>query len=62
MPESSKPKEESKATPEPLTLAAAAKLVKKDLKDCLAFKDYGDVVIVVTVDGQKLQAAKNAKA
>jgi hypothetical protein len=45
-----------------LTLDDAAVLVGVDVTDCLAFKDYGDSVVIVTVDGQKLQANKNEKA
>jgi hypothetical protein len=42
-----------------LTLSDAAKLVDKPLEDCLSFKDYGDTVVVVTIDGQKITVAKN---
>jgi|GEM_PF-6300244 len=45
-----------------LTLEDAAMLAGLDVKDCLTFKDYGDSVVIVTVDGQKLQANKNEKA
>ncbi len=41
-----------------LTLDDAAVLAGVDVKDCLAFKDYGDTVVIVTVDGQKLSVAK----
>jgi hypothetical protein len=44
------------------TLAQAAKLVGRKESDCINFKDYGDWVIVITLDGQKLRAEKNAKA
>jgi len=44
------------------TLAQAAKLVKQKEADCLSFKDYGEWVIVITIDGQKLRAEKNAKS
>jgi hypothetical protein len=58
MAETQKTPEESKVE---LTLADAARLAKKPLKDCLEFKDYGDVVVVVTVNGEKITVAKNAK-
>lgn len=45
-----------------LTLDDAAVLAGVDVTDCLAFKDYGDSVVIVTVDGQKIQANKNEKA
>jgi hypothetical protein len=50
----------SKSNKAELTLADAALLANKELSDCLAFKDYGDVVVVVTVDGQKLRVTKDA--
>ena len=52
----SKPKQQSNAV---TTLEQAAFLVNKNLEDCLAFKDYGDSVVIVTVDGQKLTVANN---
>lgn len=45
-----------------LTLEDAAMLAGLDVKDCLAFKDYGDSVVIVTVAGEKLQVNKNAQA
>lgn len=45
-----------------LTLDDAAVLVGVDVTDCLAFKDYGDSVVIVTVAGQKLTVNKNAQA
>jgi hypothetical protein len=49
----------SKSSKQVLTLADAAVLAGKDLAECLAFKDYGDTVVIVTVDGQKLTVAKD---
>jgi hypothetical protein len=60
MAESPKPKEETKPTLAVLTLADAALLARKDLTECLAFKDYGNTVVVVTVAGQKITVAKDA--
>lgn len=56
-----------------MTAAQAAKLVTRQPKDdggkpvaiktneVLSFRDYGDRVVVVTVDGQKLTGEKVAK-
>lgn len=64
---------DTKQDPAPMTAAQAAKLVfrppaeldgkpipiKSD--EVLAFRDYGDRVVVVTVDGQKFGGEKVAK-
>lgn len=41
----------------PLTAADAAGLVKIKPSEVLDFKEYADRVVVVTTDGQKLEAA-----
>ncbi|MCX7067329.1 MAG: hypothetical protein NTW85_06525 [Methylococcales bacterium] len=52
-----KPKQQGNAV---TTLEQAALLVNKNLDDCLAFKDYGDKVVVVTTNGQKITVARDA--
>ena len=49
-------------TDQALTKKQVAALVGRDVEEILAFKDYGASVVVVTVDGQKLEADKVAQA
>ncbi len=53
------PKKPNKAV---LTLEDAALLADQDISNLLSFKDYGDTVVIVTIAGEKLTVAKNAKA
>lgn len=41
-----------------LTLETASALVNQPADGCLAFKDYGETVVVVTKSGQKLSFNK----
>jgi len=66
----------AESTPKEMTAAEAAKLVSREIPgdeggkpatkpvradEVQAFRDYGDRVVVVTVDGQKLTGKKVAK-
>lgn len=47
--------------PEALTIETVGALFGLDRALVLAFKDYGQYVVVVTTDGQKLQADKHGQ-
>lgn len=51
-----------KTTKAILTLDDAARLAGQEVINLLSFKDYGDSVVIVTVAGEKLTVAKNAKS
>jgi hypothetical protein len=51
-----------KTTKAILTLDDAARLAGQEVTNLLSFKDYGDSVVIVTVAGEKLTVAKNAKS